>query len=167
MLGRDWRERDRDADGERREMRGWAAGGGGGGQQCRLVEDDRQCESQSAVFIKHNQTVVFTHVIRKTFFVGRRHFPSLAIRSPEVSSRRDLNVVSLVCANVLPAPPQKKKKKSSVVCVRKTFVRCVCSRQMISKITVQRAITVGQTLHGSQSCAVIRFFFPPICPSYD
>ena len=55
--------------------------------------------------LSNNQMVVFTHVIRKMFFVGRRHFPSLAIRSPEVSSRRDLNAVSLVCANVLPAPP--------------------------------------------------------------
>ena len=42
---------------ERRGVGG--VGGGSGVQQCRLHEDARQCESKSAVFMRHNQMGCF------------------------------------------------------------------------------------------------------------
>ena len=71
MLGEDWKERDRDADGKRRKR--LVCVGGGGAPQCGLDEDDRQCESNSADFIKHNQMGCFHS--RDTQDVFRRPSP--------------------------------------------------------------------------------------------
>ena len=93
VLGKDWKERDRDADGKRRKR----LVGGGGAQQCGLDEDDRQCESNSADFIKRNQMGCFHS--RDTQDVFRRpspfSFPSGSFARGQFAQRSECSVSGL------------------------------------------------------------------------
>ena len=79
--------------GKEERDRGW----GGGAQQCRLDEDDRQCESNSADFIKRNQMGCFHS--RDTQDVFRRpspfSFPSGSFARGQFAQRSECSVSGL------------------------------------------------------------------------